>query len=263
MNLTRHLTNVLILLLIGFTFSCDKNDSIDPVICRLTKTISPGSVTTYTYNDAGSLSAIDYDIKISDGTSIKSTALLEYDIFNRIVKITGENAYTTYEYGEDGKVRLETTYVRKMSPDPFEVAFTTTFVYNAEGLIAKTVAELGYKRYEYDEQGNVIKEYEMCVPCDPANPNEKIKFDYLSYDDKNRPVENKFVLYIVSGLNGVFERSWRTAYNPVKLSEHNLLKYKSYKADGTAVTYDVATYTYNQFGYPVQSGSTQYEYDCR
>jgi YD repeat-containing protein len=245
--------------------SCDSDDPSDgdgtknPVNakCLLQKQISPTLTITITRNDKGLPTMVDYAYK-SQSVEYNTASSLEYDGSDRLVKITGKDYSFTYEYDAQGKIVLE-KYDAVMDPmKAFTYPYERSYTYNASGYLVKIGWDANtFERYEYDANGNLIKQF-MQTTTQP----EYLATEYLTYDDKKSPyIDFPIQVNTYLGMSEVY--AIISSIRPV-VSKNNILSLKTYLPDGTPTRRDV-TYSYNESGYAtsINGLNVSYVLECK
>lgn len=245
--------------------SCGSDDPSDGDVtpdpttdkCLLQKQVSPTQTITITRNSKGLTTRIDYDYN-SQKVTYTTSSVIEYDALDHVVKIIGQGYSFTYEYDAKGKITLE-KYDAIVDPTKiFSYPYERSFSYNDAGYLVKIAwDEYNYERYEYDANGNLIKQF-LKTTTEP----EYLATEYLSYDKEKSPYVD-FPFQQNTYLGAASVSAIITSYRPIA-NKSNILSVKTYLASGTATTQNV-TYQYNDGGYAtsINELNISYVYECK
>ena len=193
----------------------------------------------------------------SSSALLKTTCFIEYDEADRIIKMSQENRYFSYEYDGNGNPVSRSLYARQSATSPFELSETIFYRYNAQNYLDSTIySEFHYSRYEYDGDGNLVKEYLK----DYSDP-EVLSREYLAFDDKKNPfIDSNFTVFAVLTATPTYVTGLKLPW----VSNHNVLNENRRLNNGTTQnrTYN---FEYNELGLPIFCQETQmtYQYECK
>src|SRR5688572_17042205 len=154
------------ILLFLLLVACDENGNEPvepeppPTECQLKSLTSGTDITlTITYNTKG----LPTEFKHVTKNSVDNrTDVFEYDDSDNVVKISSKNGYMEYTYNAENKV-ISTKAYPIINGLPV-LSYDALHYYNTKGQLDSTVLLAGgspppfnYDRFEYDEDGSVIK----------------------------------------------------------------------------------------------------------
>jgi YD repeat-containing protein len=245
--------------------SCGSDDPADNIIpdppaekkCLLQTQVTPSTTWTITRNSKGLVTTIYYAYKFENIEYFTSSAI-EYDNSDRVIKIIGEDYELTYEYNSQGKIILEKYSAEYDPSNPNSYSYQRSYAYNASGFLVKIEWDAkNYERYEYDSNGNLIKQY-----MQTSSQSEYLRVEYLSYDDKKGVyMDFPFQSNTYLGLSQVY--GIVTTVRPFE-NKNNITSMKIYQADGSSTTQNIA-YSYNDSGYPtsITGMNVSFTYECK
>jgi len=259
---------VVALLFFPLFVGCDEggNEPVEPeptpTECQLKSLTSGTDITlTITYNSKGL--PIEFKHVIKNGADSR-TDVFEYDGSDNVVKISSKNGYMEYAYNAENKV-ISTKAYPIINGSPV-ISYNALHYYNTKGQLDSTVMLAGgspppfnYDRFEYDEDGNVIKVFSK-----NGGP-EKLVRENLEFDDKKASYGNYYSYFVFLGTTNV---DLTRLVNPF-VGNHNVTKAKILTVGGTWTDVQY-TFEYNDLGYPTKlttSGLTtfitNYGYECK
>jgi YD repeat-containing protein len=205
------------------------------------------------FNNQGKEVKSTYFRSVSGKAEVSHYVNFEYDGSGRITRINqyGKDADAFYggavldlpdyltivpEYDPAGKVlRMRAFTVSGLTTTAFR---SIEYTYNGQGqLLQATTDKGGYRRFEYDTNGDIAKVY---YKGEQVTSKEYLGADFPGYDDKsymlvNNKARNLYVLY------------YGTPF-----TNHNITTAHYYREDGALIFTDKATYEYNEGGLPVK-----------
>ncbi|HEY5916914.1 MAG TPA: hypothetical protein VIU13_05910 [Chryseolinea sp.] len=241
----KYLPIILLLLL-----ACDGEENVEPnepdpsedwTSCLLARIDRVEESVLFKYNADGRL--IKNVFRPLNRDSIVST--IEY-YNDHIVRISQPLGYIEYEYDADNNIIAGTIFAKSKVEETFYKVRDFVYTYNEKSQMDSTImVGLGYRRYEYSEQGYLINTYykEGSSPEKPAS-------QILEYDDQKAPESSFFVYYNVLGSD-----IYVMALNLPRSGPHNIKSTKVWLGDGTTETRQYS-FTYNNLGYPTSVSGT-------
>ncbi|MCX6258553.1 MAG: hypothetical protein NTW49_11755 [Bacteroidia bacterium] len=244
-------------ILLSIVFSCIKTEKINAQNTNDLKLIKIiiDSVTfsEYSYNEANLISEERSKLRYTKYNYNDKNQLVSVDCYEDPAIYSSSSSVI-----EASKKRKEWT-----NPDNTKISYTTTFEYNNHGQVIKSTNNLGYNKYdyndnnmiskltyyhddkisnyidyEYDKRGNLIKQYNYQVS---QNGDKKlINKKVFIYDNKKNPFRQLYFLMIPENTN---------SNNIVKTISENYYFIEGMKNDTSTIE---SFFEYNKSGYPVR-----------
>ena len=223
--------------------------------CLLERVINQDGIvsTQAEFDNQGREVKSTYFKSVSGKAEVSHYVNFEYDGSGRITRINqyGKDADAFYggaaldlpdylaivpEYDPAGKViRMKASIVSGSTTSAFR---SVEYTYNGQGQLSQATTDKGgYRRLEYDANGDIAKVY---YKGEQVSSKEYLGAAFPGYDDKNYTLVNNKA------------RNLYVLYYGTPFTHHNITTAHYYREDGTLIFTDKATYEYNEGGFPIK-----------